>query len=249
MEDVPLLSYPNVQIAQFENRENRFVSTCLLSETKEVVKVHVKNTGRCKELLKPGVDVALSYQASSKRKTDYDLIAVKKNSNWINIDSQIPNTLAESGILSKKIKLPHLAGEIIQLKREVTFQHSRFDLYVETDQGERAFIEVKGMTLENHRIGAFPDAPTSRGLKHVHELHAAIKEGYKAYLLFIVQFENIEMATIHEKMQPELQAAIKRYQATDLNVVVYNCQVTPETIGIKERIPFNLEHVFEDPNA
>lgn len=244
-----MIIYPEVHLANFINRPNRFIAECRLIDSGEKVTVHVKNTGRCKELLLPNVEVALSYQASPTRKTDYDLIAVKKATEWINIDSQIPNQLASEGLLDKTIILPGLVGEISSLKREQTFGNSKFDILVETDQGEQAFIEVKGMTLTNKAIGAFPDAPTLRGLKHINELTAAKKAGYHCYVLFIVQLERVKVATIHKKMQPALAEVISLGQKVGLHVIAYTCQVSPATIKLHKQLPFKLNQAFEDPNS
>ncbi|MBP1043704.1 DNA/RNA nuclease SfsA [Vagococcus sp. BWB3-3] len=241
------VTYPKVAVAQLIERKNRFIAHCYLpSEDREIV-VHVKNTGRCRELFYPGVDVAVSYQASATRKTDYDLIAVKKGQNWINIDSQVPNLLAYEGIRGGQISLPGIVGEIATIRREVTFNRSRFDVYLETDQAEKVIVEVKGMTLENHQIGAFPDAPTERGLKHVRELIALGKEGYQVYVLFIVQMADIRLATIHQKMQPALATAMADHDS-GLQILAYTCEVTPATIELKGAVPFDLSAEFSDPN-
>ncbi len=244
-----MITYPNVYLAHFIDRPNRFIAQCRLQETGEIVTVHVKNTGRCKELFHPEVEVALSYQPSPKRKTEYDLIAVKKNDVWFNIDSQVPNALAAQAIQAGTIILPGLNGEIISVKREKRFAHSQFDILVETNTGHQAFVEVKGMTLENHGVGAFPDAPTLRGLKHVTELIEATKEGYQSYVLFVVQFEKVEMATIHTAMQPALAEMILSGQKQGLSVIAYNCSVTPDTIAIEHQVPFDVAKTFEDPNS
>jgi sugar fermentation stimulation protein A len=243
-----MITYPNVQLAYFINRPNRFIAQCKLQDTAEIVTVHVKNTGRCKELFAPGVEVALSYQPSPKRKTAYDLIAVKKAENWINIDSQVPNALASQAILAGDIVLPQLNGSIVSLKREKRFGQSQFDILIETDTGQQAFVEVKGMTLENQQIGAFPDAPTLRGLKHVTELIDAAAQGYQSYLLFVVQFAAVKTATIHTQMQPQLAEMITLGQQQGLSVLAYNCQVTPATIEIEHQVPFDVTTMFEDPN-
>lgn len=189
------MKYSAIHLAIFIERSNRFIARCRLFDSGEEIVTHVKNTGRSKELLVPNALVAVNHQPSEKRKTAYDLIAVKKREMWINIDSQIPNALAAEGVLSGKITLPGLKGTINYLKREYTFERSKFDIYFETDFQEKGFVEVKGLTLENYRIGAFPDAPTLRGLKHVEELRLAQAMGYHCYLLFIVQFPNIQAAT------------------------------------------------------
>ncbi|MBM7688927.1 sugar fermentation stimulation protein A [Enterococcus ureilyticus] len=244
-----MITYPNVYLAHFIDRPNRFIAKCRLRESGEMVTVHVKNTGRCKELFYPEVEVALSYQPSPKRKTDYDLIAVKKKDAWFNIDSQVPNALAAQALVDGTIVLPDLKGKIVTVKREKKFAQSQFDILVETDTGHQAFVEVKGMTLENNKLGAFPDAPTLRGLKHVTELIEAIKEGYQSYVLFVIQFENVEAATIHTNMQPALAAMISSGQKQGLSVIAYNCRVTPDTIAIEHPVPFDVTKMFEDPNS
>ncbi|EOL48947.1 sugar fermentation stimulation protein [Enterococcus phoeniculicola] len=242
------MKYTNVCLAKFIERPNRFIAHCQLIDTGEEVIAHVKNTGRGKEVFFPGVEVALVYCPSKTRKTDYDLVAIKKKEAWFNIDSQIPNALAADGLLSGQIQLPGISGEIIHLKREKTFKHSKFDIYIETNQSEKIFVEVKGMTLENYQIGAFPDAPSLRGLKHVEELTLAQREGYQCYVLFIIQFEEVKLATIHTDMQPALYTAIQKGKQDGLQVLAYNCHVTPEEILIKNQIEFQLEYPFEDPN-
>ncbi|MDT2675579.1 DNA/RNA nuclease SfsA [Enterococcus dongliensis] len=242
------MNYSAIQLAVFIERRNWFVASCCLIETGEVIVTHVKNTGRSKELLVANALVAVNHQPSLKRKTAYDLIAVKKGESWINIDSQIPNALAAEGILAGQIQLPKLKGQITYLKREFTFEHSKFDIYFETDQQEKGFVEIKGMTLENQGIGAFPDAPTLRGLKHVEELRLAQKIGYHCYVLFIVQFLHIQVATIHRNMQPALYDAIKMAETDGVQVLAYNCEVDQKTISIKGAVPFDLKQKFIDPN-
>lgn len=244
-----MVKYPAVEIATFIERENRFIAYCYLSDKKEKVRVHVKNTGRCRELLLPGVDVAISFQGSPQRKTDYDLIAVKKGKEWINIDSQVPNQLAFEGLQSGELILPNLKGEWTSLKREVTFGSSRYDIYGETTAAEKVIIEVKGMTLENYQIGAFPDAPSLRALKHIEALSDWRAAGYLTYVIFIVQLENVKVATIHQEMQPALAKAIEQGQEEGLEVIAQTCQVGPDRITLKERIPFKLSEPFINPNT
>ena len=167
----------------FYQRLNRFVAEVYIDGQKE--KVHVKNTGRLKELLIQNVEVLLEESNDPNRKTKYSLIAVKKGERWVNIDSQAPNTVAYEAILDGKIAE---IGTVQKLKKEVKYGDSRFDLYFET-QEERGFIEVKGVTLEKDGVAVFPDAPTSRGTKHVLELMKAVEEGYKGIVLFIIQME------------------------------------------------------------
>ena len=243
-----MVVYQAVELARFIVRDNRFVAQCELPTKEEMVAVHVKNTGRCRELLKPGVTVALSYQGNPTRKTAYDLIAVLVGETWINIDSQVPNQLAYEGLLSGELQLPGLAGPIQSVRREVTFGASRFDLVVETESGAQGIVEVKGMTLVNQRVGAFPDAPTLRGLKHVQELAHWSEKGYQTYVVFIVQTSEVDVATIHREMQPALATAFASGMAQQLQVVAQTCAVGPDTIKLKKAIPFELEHPFIDPN-
>lgn len=242
-----MIVYPEVHRARFLSRPNRFIAECELIETGEQVTVHVKNTGRGKEVLLPQAEVALSHSPSPKRKTAYDLVAVKKGKQWFNIDSQVPNALAAQGLLEGKIQLPKLNGHIRSLKREQRYGQSKFDIFIETDKEQKVFVEVKGMTLENDGIGAFPDAPTLRGLKHVKELTEAMAEGYQCYVLFIVQFERVDKTTINQEMQPELTQAIFEAQHSGVQVLVYNCRVSPETIQVLGEVPFDLEQAFIQP--
>lgn len=243
-----MITYPAVHEAVFIERPNRFIAQCRLIKTNELVTVHVKNTGRCKELLVPNALVALSYQPSPKRKTAYDLIAVKKNAAWINIDSQVPNALAKQGIQEGKIRLPELTGAICRIKPEQSYGQSKFDLLVETSTGQQAFVELKGMTLENKRIGAFPDAPSLRALKHIKELITATQAGYYSYVIFIIQFEAVTTATVHTEMQPALAEALMHAQQAGVHILAYNCFVTASTIALKEPIVFKATQVFDDPN-
>ncbi|QIL46966.1 DNA/RNA nuclease SfsA [Vagococcus coleopterorum] len=240
------MEYPKVETVPLLQRDNRFIAQVTLPNQEEPERVHVKNTGRCKELLFPGAEVAISYQGSATRKTDYDLIAANKNGTWVNIDSQVPNQLAAEGIASGAISLPGLVGPITEVKREVTFGSSRFDVVVETATGQTAIVEVKGMTLEANGIGAFPDAPSLRALKHVKELAALQKEGYQTYVLFIAQLESVSKGTVHTERQPELSAALQAAMTAGTQVLVYNCQVTADTIELKEEIAFDLAIEFKE---
>ena len=180
--------YRNIIKGIFEERPNRFIAKVFVDG--ELCTVHVKNTGRCRELLVKGAEVFLSVSDNPQRKTKYDLIGVKKARKGkkpllINMDSQIPNDvvaewLPDSGIFSQDAKI----------RREVTHNSSRFDFYVQ-DGNRKAFIEVKGVTLENNRVAAFPDAPTERGVKHIKELISCLDEGFEAYIIFVIQMKGI----------------------------------------------------------
>lgn len=233
-----MVEYQGIVKGTFIERPNRFIAICQV-EGKEVV-THVKNTGRCKELLVSGVTVYLNYVPSKTRKTDYDLISVLKGNKLINIDSQVPNEIVEESLLTGKMILPNIKGTLQYLKREVVYQKSKFDFYFETDKAEKGFIEVKGMTLEKNNQVSFPDAPTLRGLKHVNELTSAVESGFYGGICFIVQMEEAELATINQEMQPALQVAVDQALKTGVNVIAYTCQVTPKTITINKSIPFKL---------
>jgi len=241
------MKYDHIQLAYFLQRKNRFVASCRLKENNEVVDVHVKNTGRGKEVLVDGALVALNFSSSTKRKTAYDLIAVKKQNHWYNIDSSAPNEVVFQALLNQTIALPELKGSITLVKREVTYDNSRIDFYFETDQAEKGFIEVKGMTLENENIGAFPDAPTTRGLKHIYELMQAQKQGMHNYVIFVAQFAEIELATIHETMQPELQSAVCRAMKEGVHFLCYASYVSATQLELTKEVPFVLDTPFKDP--
>lgn len=241
-----MVIYPKVVVARLVQRDNRFIATCRLPGQEGLEKVHVKNTGRCKELLLPNCEVALSFQGSPTRKTDYDLIAVKKGNIWVNIDSQVPNQLAAEGLQSGEISLPGLVGTIVGVKREVTYGNSRFDIQVTTSSGETAVVEVKGMTLEANQVGAFPDAPSERALKHVSELLTLQEQGIQTYVLFVAQLPSVRLGTIHQARQPKLAALFSEAHAKGLQTLVYRCDVSPAEIVLREEVPFDLTYPFKE---
>lgn len=231
--------YEAIELVTFKERQNRFIATCITESGEEIV-THVKNTGRCKELLIPGVKVAVNYQDKLTRKTKYDLVSVLKNEKWFNIDSQLPNQLVEEGLKQNLLKFAILKGEVTRFKREYTYKKSRFDFFIETNQNERLLLEVKGMTLENNRIGSFPDAPSLRALKHVNELIEAKNDGYQVAVLFVAQFEEIDLATINKEMQPELQVSFQTAIKKGVEVLAYNCLVAPDKVILNKNVPFKL---------
>lgn len=235
-----MAEYEAIEVVTFKERQNRFIATCLNQKGEEII-THVKNTGRCKELLIPGVEVAVNFQDKPTRKTKYDLVAVKKNGAWFNIDSQLPNDLVEEGIKQNIIKFDILKGEKLNFRREYTYEDSRFDFLIETELDEKLLIEVKGMTLENEQIGSFPDAPSLRGLKHVETLIDAEKDGYLRGVIFVAQFEKISYGTINQVMQPALKEAFEKGMEQGLEVQVYNTKVTPSLVEINKKIPFKIE--------
>lgn len=243
--EIEMAIYEAIEIVTFKERQNRFIATCVKDTGEEIV-THVKNTGRCKELLIPGVQVAVNYQDKVTRKTKYDLVAVMKNKKWFNIDSQLPNQLVDEGLKQNLLEFAILKGEISDFKREFTYKKSRFDFLIETNQNERLLLEVKGMTLEHNRVGSFPDAPSLRALKHINELIEAKKDGYLVAVLFVVQFEEIDVATINKEMQPELHVAFQKAIENELEVLAYNCLVASDKVTLNKKVPFKLERIDEE---
>ena len=223
------MKYQNMVKATFIERPNRFIAYCDVAG--ETIKVHVKNTGRCKELLVPGSTVYLEKAINPNRKTPYSLIAVEKGDLLINMDSQVPNTVIEEALKSDVITLPNLEGPITKIKREQTYGQSRFDFYGETG-AEKFFIEVKGCTLEEHGVVRFPDAPTERGVKHLEELIGAKEAGYKAYVIFVVQMEKALYFTPHEERHPAFAETLRKAAQSGVGVLAYTCKVTPESLEI-----------------
>ena len=231
------MNYQNMVKATFIERPNRFIAYCNVEG--ELVKVHVKNTGRCKELLVPGTTVYLEQATNPNRKTPYSLIAVQKGKLLINMDSQVPNVIVEEALKSGKIRLPNLKLPLTKLKREQTYGQSRFDFYGEAGE-EKFFVEVKGCTLEEDGVVRFPDAPTERGVKHLEELIGAKKEGYKAYVIFVVQMEEALYFTPHEERHPAFAKTLKKAKESGVEVLAYTCQVTPESLEIKVPLEVRL---------
>jgi sugar fermentation stimulation protein A len=226
------MKYGNVIKAKFISRPNRFIAYCEVDGKTEVV--HVKNTGRCRELLVPNATVYLSVSDNLERKTKYDLVAVEKETArgkiLINMDSQAPNAAAHEWMLSGGI-----FGEGATVRREVTFGNSRFDLYVE--QGERkVFVEVKGVTLEGDGVASFPDAPTERGIKHINELIAAHNDGYEAYILFVVQMKGVHTFTPNDETHKAFGDALRHAAESGVQVLAYDCIVMPDEMKIDQKI-------------
>ena len=215
----------------FLARPNRFVAHIEIDGQVEVC--HVKNTGRCRELLPAGAQVWCQKSANPNRKTKYDLIAVQKGDRLINMDSQAPNTAAGEWIRSGGM------GNVEQVRAETVHGDSRFDFSFILD-GKQCFLEVKGVTLETDGICAFPDAPTERGVKHLRGLTAAVAEGYKAYVLFVVQMENVRYLHPNDETDPAFGAALREAAAAGVQVLAMDCKVTPESMTLRESIPVCL---------
>lgn len=221
----------------FIKRLNRFVATVCLDGIE--IDVHVKNTGRCKELLIPGSKGYLVRSSNSKRKYEYDLIAIYKDKDLVNFDSQLPNEVVADYIMSGK-----LFSNVIKVQREVKYHNSRFDVYVERlnddNQVEKIFVEVKGVTLFENRHASFPDAPTTRGTKHLSELIACIKDGYKPYVVFLVQTEDVVSFTPNREIDPDFSAELKRAIDNHVTVLCYNSYVKPNRVTIKEAVQVSI---------
>ena len=204
--------------------------------------MHVKNTGRCKELLVPGCKVWLSESENPERKTKYDLIAVEKkrtgrNPLLVNMDSQLPNSAAEewlqySGIFSEKAKI----------RREVVYGNSRFDFQI-VDNDKVSFVEVKGVTLEQDGIAMFPDAPTERGVKHLQELIFAEKNGYNAIVLFVIQMKEIREFRPNDMTHRAFGEMLRKANRNGVKILAYDCIVTPESMKLDSPVPVNLSEV------
>jgi len=229
------LTYKHVTKGIFIERPNRFIAMCEVAG--EVKTVHVKNTGRCKELLIPGAPVYLEMPSNPLRKTQYSLIGVEKGEMLVNIDSSAPNKVVGEALL-QGLRLPGM-GPLKLVKPEVTFGSSRFDFYLE-DGTHKAFMEVKGVTLEEDGIALFPDAPTLRGLKHMEELVIARKEGYLAYVLFVIQMKPVTCFRPNNVTQPEFGAALKKAKKHGVHILAYDCTVEPDGLALSESVIVRL---------
>ena len=215
------MKYDNITKAKFIKRPNRFIAEVELGGAKETV--HVKNTGRCKELLIPGCDVYLTAPDSPGRKTKYDLVAVtKSNGLLINIDSQAPNKVAKEWLAEQ---------DYDKVIPEYTYGDSRIDFYMEKGD-EKYLMEVKGCTLEIDGMGYFPDAPTERGVKHIKELIKARKEGYRAVLAFVIQMDGIVEVRPNVDTHPEFGEALEKARKVGVEVLFLTCHVEPDSLEI-----------------
>lgn len=222
------MKYQNIVEGNFLERPNRFIAYVEIDGKQETV--HVKNTGRCAELLTPGAKVYLQESDNPARKTKYDLIAVEKGERLINMDSQVPNKVVLEW-LEKGEFLEH----ITQIRPEYTYGNSRIDLYVETEE-KKVLIEVKGVTLEEDGVVRFPDAPSERAVKHVKELQKAVKEGYEAYVFFVIQMRGVKYFTPNVATHPEFAEALIQARKAGVQVVAYACDVTKDSIELAEKV-------------
>lgn len=224
--------YANMVPGIFLSRPNRFIAYVEIDGRTETV--HVKNTGRCRELLPPGARVWCQRSDNPARKTKYDLITVQKGDLLINMDSQAPNITAGEWLRSGGL------GEIENLRRETVHGDSRFDLSF-LKNGRQCFLEVKGVTLENQGVCAFPDAPTERGAKHLRGLLRAAQEGYGAYVLFVIQMSPVRYLHPNDATDPGFGEALRRAAAGGVQVLAMDCIVTESTMDIRSPVPVVLE--------
>ena len=226
------MNYSNVVPGKFLDRPNRFVAHVEIGGTVETV--HVKNTGRCRELLVSGARVYCQHLEHPGRRTKYDLIAVEKNGRLINMDSQAPNAAAGEWLRGGSL------GEVQNLRAETVHGDSRFDFSF-TLGGRQCCLEVKGVTLEQDGVCAFPDAPTIRGSKHLRGLADAAREGYGAYVLFVIQMENVRFLRPNDGTDPDFAAGLRQAAEAGVEVLAYSCAVTPDSMTITLPVPVKLE--------
>jgi len=226
------MQYERIKKGIFLSRPNRFVAHVEVDGQMEVC--HVKNTGRCKELLRPGAAVYLEESLNPSRKTRYDLVTVEKGDRIINMDSQAPNKLfaewARRGAFRPGLTL---------LRGETTFGNSRFDFYWE-DTEKRGFVEVKGVTLEEDGVVRFPDAPTLRGVKHIEELIRAKEEGYEAAVCFVIQMDRVKYLTPNDRTHPEFGQALRKAAQAGVELLALDCTVVPGQVEIGKPVEVRL---------
>ena len=225
------MTYTNMTRGTFLARPNRFIAHVDIGGETQVV--HVKNTGRCRELLRPGVTVWCQESPNPNRKTRFDLIAVQKGHRLINMDSQAPNAAAKEWLASGGL------GKIENLKAEASHGDSRFDFSFTRD-GIPCFLEVKGVTLENGGVCAFPDAPTQRGAKHLKGLTQLAREGFGAYVLFVIQMADVKYLHPNDDTDPHFAAALREAAESGVQIIAMDCRVAEDTMVIRQPVPVRL---------
>lgn len=228
------MKYRKTSEATFLNRPNRFIAKAELDG--ETVTAHVKNTGRCKEILIPGARAVLAHSDNPDRKTAFDLVAAYKGGLLINIDSQAPNKVYGEALNDGRIY-----DESVTVKPEATCGNSRYDFLVEKN-GEKIYTEVKGVTLEDEGVALFPDAPTERGVKHLRGLTSLVSKGYKATVVFVVQMDRADYFTPNYDMHEEFGLAVEEAVEAGVDVVAYTCRVTEDSMELTDRIPVRLRN-------
>ncbi len=226
------MTYDNIYPARFIDRPNRFIANVLIEGERQVC--HVKNTGRCRELLTPDAKVYVQRAANPGRKTAWDLIAVQKGTRLINMDSSAPNAVFKEWLQGGGL------GEITYIKPECTHGDSRFDFYFES-HSRCAFCEVKGVTLENEGVVRFPDAPTLRGVKHLDGLARCVGEGYEAYAVFIIQMDDVKFFGPNWVTHADFGHALRRAEAAGVKILALDCTVTPDSITARAPVAVMLD--------
>ncbi len=224
--------YSKIKKAVFLDRPNRFIANIELDGEK--LQAHVKNTGRCKELLIPGATVYVQEKDIACRKTKYDLITVKKGDRLVNIDSQAPNK-----VVLEWIKDGNFLPDITKIQSEYTLKGSRIDFFVEY-QGKKALIEVKGVTLEQDGVALFPDAPTDRGVKHIKELILAQNSGFEAYIIFLIQLKGVSYFSPNANTHKEFAEELKKAHQSGVIIIALDSIVTKDSITAGDRVEIRL---------
>lgn len=224
------MKYNKIVLGKFIERPNRFIAYVDIAGKR--TKVHVKNTGRCRELLRDNAQVYLERSDNPERSTAYDLVAVDKEGRLINMDSNAPNK-----VVGEWLTAGGLYRDVSLVRPETSFGNSRFDFYVESASGRKAFVEVKGVTLERDNVAAFPDAPSERAVKHVEELIEARGQGYEAYLIFVVQMEAISRVEPNWSTQPAFGQALRKARGAGVHLLAYDCLVEADSLAINEEVP------------
>ena len=225
------MQYPNITPGVFLHRPNRFIAHIRINGREEVC--HVKNTGRCRELLPAGAEVYCVESQNPTRKTRYDLVAVQKGNRIINMDSQAPNVAVNDWLLDGGL------GKIENLRPESKQGASRCDFSF-TKDGNPCFLEVKGVTLETDGVCAFPDAPTERGGKHLRELTELAKEGYGAYVLFVIQMSDVLYLHPNDATDPAFGTALRKAAESGVKLLAMDCTVTPDTMVLRNPVEIRL---------
>lgn len=253
------MQYEMIKEACFVSRPNRFIANAEIDGEQQTI--HVKTTGRCRELLIEGARIFLEDHGEDrkKRKTRYSLVAVEKRetdretadrqgnivprvaTRLVNIDSQAPNKAVAEALIDGSIRLPGLDEQLVRIKPEMTFGGiSRFDFYVEDQTGNKAYIEVKGVTLEENGVARFPDAPTERGVKHIRELCKAHEQGFGAFVIFVVQMKGIFLLEPNDVTHPAFGEALRDATAKGVEILAYDCIVEPDSMTISEPVAVKL---------
>ncbi len=229
------MKYDHIVKGKFIERPNRFIAYVNVEGEKEnPQKVHVKNTGRCRELLIPGVDVYLEKSDNPNRKTKYDLVKVVKGNCLVNMDSQAPNQVVGEWLREKQ-----LYKDTTLVVSEKTYGNSRFDFYVEGD-GKKAWIEVKGVTLERDGAALFPDAPSERAVKHVEHLIKAREEGYEAYIILVIQMRYVKYFTPNRETHPQFAEVLEKAEKAGVQIMAFDCRVTEDEVSINQPVEVRL---------